>query len=109
RAAAAAAEPRARVALLRCAIISRRALFELIEDRSGAGRSHTGAGERAAAGRRRVEELVDARAVRVAERVVGAGLRDRDFGLQRAEEPLVARRRAAVMIELHDIDIAGQL
>jgi hypothetical protein len=45
----------------------------------------------------------------VTEGVGLAGLRERDFRLQRAQERLVVRRRAAMVIELHDVDVADHL
>src|SRR5207249_319073 len=101
---------RAGIALLRHAIVARRARFVLIEDRPGAERGRdAGAGELVADGRRRVQVLVRRLTVRMAERVEFSRLREGDLRFERREKRLVVRRGAAVVIELHDVDVAGHL
>ncbi len=100
---------RAEVALLRFAVVAGGALFDLIEDRAQARRRLRGAGVAVTAGRRRVQEPVDRFAVRVSERVGRARFGDGDFGFEGVEESLIARCRAAVMVELRDVHVAGEL
>src|SRR5262249_3836077 len=97
------------ITLLGYAVVTRRTLFMLVEDRTSARRRNSRSQEHLATCDGRVEVFVDRFAIRVAERVRRARLSNGHFGLDGRQIDLITGRRAAVVFGRDDGAFASQL
>ncbi len=100
---------RAGVSLLGDAVVAGRAGLVLVKHWTIPWRRDTGAEEAVTRSVWRVQVFVGGFAIGMAEGVGLAGLRECDLGFQRAEKDLIVCGGAAVVIQLHDVNVADHL